>query len=214
MTDAAEQDAVDFQALLRGRRALIFDFDGTIADTSPLHARAFEEVLAPIGVPVDYPALAGLKTLDALQKCLRDARVEPASVDILELVAQKQRRARELIDSELTPLPRVDAFLKCVRCRFQLALVTSGSRKTIELALQKLGYAGWFDPVVCADDVTNAKPAPDGFQLALRAMRCAPREALVFEDSEPGFRAARAADLGYIDVRHFDWRLFEEPGEA
>ena len=56
--------------LLQGKRLLIFDFDGTVADTSPLHAAAFAQVLAPLGIAVDYPAIAGLKTLDAMRKCL------------------------------------------------------------------------------------------------------------------------------------------------
>ena len=65
---------------LDGKRLLIFDFDGTLADTSPLHARAFVETLEPLGVPVYYPALAGLKTRDAIEKALRSAE-RPPEVD-------------------------------------------------------------------------------------------------------------------------------------
>jgi HAD superfamily hydrolase (TIGR01509 family) len=201
------RDCSDISRSLRGKRALIFDFDGTIADTSPLHARAFEETLAPLGIVVDYPKLAGLKTADALEKCLKSAGLAPPEGDLESLVAHKQRRARELIAQELAPVPKIDAFLRWTRERYLVALVTSGSRRTIAGALQKLGYEDWFDPLICADDVVRAKPDPEGFITALRALACQAQEALVFEDSDSGFRAAAAAGLDYVDVRRFDWSI-------
>jgi HAD superfamily hydrolase (TIGR01509 family) len=200
-------DAFNHLIPLQGKRALIFDFDGTVADTSPLHARAFEEVLAPMGISVDYPSIAGLNTADAFAKRLREARLPPTEVDMSALVTQKQRRVRELIATELTPIPEVENFLLWARSRFSLSLVTSGSRRTVATALQKLGYTDWFDPLICAEDVASAKPAPDGFIKALRLLGCSAEDALVFEDSEAGFQAAIAAGLQYVDVRGFDWPI-------
>jgi HAD superfamily hydrolase (TIGR01509 family) len=190
---------------LAGKRLLIFDFDGTLADTSPLHARAFVETLTPLGVPVDYPRLAGLKTRDAMEKAFRSVNRASQEVDVGALVAEKQRRVRELIEQELKPSPRIDAFLRWAQMRFRLAMVTSGSRGTIDLALRKLRYENWFDPLICAEDVERAKPEPEGFLKALELAQCEAPAALIFEDSESGFAAARAAGIEFIDVANFDW---------
>jgi HAD superfamily hydrolase (TIGR01509 family) len=82
------------------------------------------------------------------------------------------------------------------------SLVTSGSCDTVTIALRKLGYE---DPIVCAEDVAHAKPAPDGFLKALAAMQVRPEQALVFEDTAFGFEAARAAGLAIVDVNSLNW---------
>jgi beta-phosphoglucomutase len=84
----------DIRCLLAGKTTLIFDFDGTIAETIPLHARAFEETLAPLGVTADYPSIAGLKTQEAILHCLRTEGRCEADFDLLALAAEKQTRAQ------------------------------------------------------------------------------------------------------------------------
>jgi HAD superfamily hydrolase (TIGR01509 family) len=133
-------------------------------------------------------------------RCLRTVGRCEADFDSLALVAEKQRRARKLIAEELERIPAVEAFLVRVRSRFRMALVTSGSCDTVTIALRKLGYE---DPIVCAEDVAHAKPAPDGFLKALAAMQVRPERALVFEDTAFGFEAARAA--GLVDASSLDW---------
>ena len=192
-------------SLLAGRSALIFDFDGTIAETTPLHALAFKETLAPLGVAVDYAWIGGLKTKDAIVYCLRRGGRCEADFDLPALIAKKQNLARKVIAEQLEPIPIVEAFLVRARLCFRMALVTSGSRDTVTLALRKLGYEDWFNPIVCAEDVARAKPAPDGFLKALAAMETRPEQALVFEDTEPGFQAARAAGLAVVDARSLNW---------
>ncbi len=193
---------------MHGKRLLIFDFDGTIVETTPLHARAFAEVLEPLGIPVDYATIAGLRTSAAIEICIRSSGRMVSQFDLPALVADKQRRVRRLIASELKSIPQVEAFLHWARGRFRLALVTSGSRVTVEHALKKVGYEELFDPTVYAEDVSCAKPAPDGFHRALRLAGFGADEALVFEDSAAGFQAASAAGLSYIDARTFDWSFF------
>jgi HAD superfamily hydrolase (TIGR01509 family) len=191
--------------LLEGRQLLIFDFDGTLAETTPLHAEAFRRVLAPLGVEVDYAAIAGMKTLDALRKCL-DAEgrgLQPA--ELAALAAAKQEAVREMIRTELRPLPGVDAFLAWARPRYRLGIATSGSRGSVQLALARLGYEGWFAPVICGDDVANGKPSPEPFLRVLEITGASARTALVFEDSDAGFTAAKAAGLEYVDVRTCKW---------
>jgi HAD superfamily hydrolase (TIGR01509 family) len=201
---------VDLVEKLQGKRLLIFDFDGTVADTTPLHASAFAQVLEPLGVSVDYPRIAGLKTMDAMLHCLSGVGPTLDESELGALVAAKQKYVRHLIGQGLQPLPGVDAFLRWARPRYKLALVTSGSRGTICLALEKLGYFSWFDPLICAEDVKRTKPAPEGFLTALQICDVLASEALVFEDSEAGFQAASSARLSYVDVRRTSWPIMEE----
>jgi len=191
---------INVDELLKGRKLLIFDFDGTIADTTPLHAEAFRKVLEPLGIAVDYHSIAGLKTLDAMKKCLAAAQYSLSEPEIGELVQLKQQCVRKMISRELYPLPAVDDFLREVRSRCRLSMVTSGSRGTVNLSLEKLGYTGWFDPLICADDVHNAKPDPEGFLKVLNHSGISADQVFVFEDSEAGFEAARHAGLAYIDA--------------
>lgn len=187
--------------LLQDRSLLIFDFDGTLADTSPLHALAFNQVLAPLGIRVNYPAIAGMKTRDALHLVARQkgVRLDPDRLE--ELTLAKQQRVRRLIEERLAPLPGVVEFLSWARPRYRLALYSSGSRGTVTLSLKKLGYSRWFDPLICADDVSAAKPDPEGYLKVLKLTGVAPGRALVFEDSDAGLRAAARAGIASVDVR-------------
>jgi putative hydrolase of the HAD superfamily len=192
--------------LLKGKKLLIFDFDGTVADTSHLHALAFEKVLSPLGIAVDYSKIAGLKTEDALLLCADSCgRVLP-DVMLNNLVKAKQKLVRELITNQLEPLQGVDDFLKWAQKFYRLSMATSGSRGTVGLALEKLGYLNFFSPLICADEVERAKPYPDLFLKVLHVTDSMPHEALVFEDSESGFASALSAGIPYVDVRGINWR--------
>lgn len=196
------------QALI-GKELLIFDFDGTIADTSPLHAQAFAYTLAPLGISICYQSISGMRTADALMSCFKSSGLEPPSSSSLQLlVAQKQQRVQELIGLALEPLPQVSAFLSWLKPHYSMALVTSGSRSTVTLALDKLGYSSLFPLKIFAEDVKAGKPDPEGFLLALEFHKCVPQNALVFEDSEAGFQAAAAANLDFINVKQLNSALF------
>lgn len=187
--------------LLQGRRLLIFDFDGTIADSSPLHEQAFREVLEPLGLSVDYSLIAGRATFDAVRHCFAlNKRETGDQAQLAELTRCKQERGRELIATQLTAFPAAAALLDWVRPSYRLALVTSGSRATIDLALARLDLVGWFDPLLTADDLDRAKPDPQGYLRAIRMAGVAPEQALVFEDSNAGFEAARQAGIEVVDA--------------
>lgn len=190
---------------LGGRRLLIFDFDGTLADTSSLHAAAFAQVLAPLGVRVNYATIAGMKTRDAVRRCLLDADISVPDAEAEALSIAKQSAVRELIRVHLRPLPRVPEFIGWAYGRFQLAIASSGSRQTVHLALSHLGMSCCFDPVVCGEDVIAGKPTAEPFLRVLAQTGIAAKEALVFEDSEAGFAAARAAGIDCIDVSRPEW---------
>jgi HAD superfamily hydrolase (TIGR01509 family) len=201
----------ELAALLDGRGLLIFDFDGTIADSSPLHEAAFKAVLEPLGIAVDYPRIAGRATRDAVRLCYRLAGLtEPEPALVEELAQRKQVLGRELIAGQLAALPAAKALLQWARPRFPLALVSSGSRATIELSLQRLAMVDWFGWVITADDLSRAKPEPEGFLTALDRSRVQAHCALVFEDADSGFEAARRAGIDWVDARNLDRMMVAE----
>jgi HAD superfamily hydrolase (TIGR01509 family) len=198
--------------LLRAKRLLIFDFDGTIVDSSPLHARAFNEAFAADGVPVDYATIAGLTTDTAVDQVARAAGLELDREKRAFIIADKRARALRLIEAELEPIPGSIEFLQRARDLFPLALCTSGSRPTIERALERVGLVGVFEPVITAGDVRQGKPHPEGFLKAAALHGVAPADALVFEDAPSGLAAARAAGMETVHVVPDGAAL--EPGQA
>lgn len=193
--------------LLAGKRLLIFDFDGTVADTSPLHAAAFQEVLAPFGVEVDYPSIAGRRTREAMLMCLARASLQLPPEEVDDLTRRKQRMVREMFADRLQPLPGVDPFLRWAKDRYPLAMATSGSRESVKLALTVLGYSSWFRPLLCAEDFVQSKPHPEPFERVLEGARTNAADAVVFEDSEAGFESARAAGIDCVDARQNLWLM-------
>ena len=185
---------------LEGKKLLIFDFDGTVANTSPLHAEAFSQVLAPLVNRVDYPSIAGLKTWDAIHQCLERAGRILSNAEVQALVFEKQELVRQMINQGLEPMSGVDEFLRWARPRYRLAMATSGSRGTVSLALKKLGYLGWFDPLVCSEEVSSGKPDPACFLQVLAITGFSASEALIFEDSDVGIEAAQCAGVAYYNV--------------
>lgn len=185
---------------LDSKKVLIFDFDGTLADTSPFHETAFNAVLAPWEIKVDYEAIAGLCTRDALASCFDVAGVNVSVSQLQALTLSKQALVRTLVQKDLRPLPGVDEFLRWARPRYHLALYSSGSRGTITLAMEKIGYTDCFDPIVCAEDVMHAKPDPEGFLRVLELTGSTSQEALVFEDSNNGVAAAVAAKCDVLKI--------------
>lgn len=199
----------DLVRALMGKKLLIFDFDGTIANTNPLHAAAFKMVLAPLGIDVHYPSIAGMKTADALIQCATANGLELTRDQIRELQTAKQAAVRELIGLELLPIPDADWFLGWSKQHYRLSMATSGSRETVRRSLNKLGFTDWFDPLVCAEDIEHAKPYPDSFLKVLSLTGYRPDQALIFEDSEAGLAAAEAAGISYIHINKMSWTEFK-----
>lgn len=186
--------------LILRKRLLIFDFDGTIADSSPLHARAFNEAFAAHEVEVDYDTIAGLTTGAAVDRVadVHGLTLTPAARSLL--ISDKQARARRMIASELVPIAGSVEFMREARQRFLMALCTSASRATIELAIGRLALEGMFDPIVSGDDVVHGKPHPETFLRALAHHGLAASDALVLEDAESGLAAARAAGIDALKM--------------
>lgn len=204
------QEASTVSTLLTGKQLLIFDLDGTIADTSSLHASAFEQVLRPLGIRVDYPSIAGMKTADALTLCAQSCGFDLSREELEYLVLDKQKLVRAMMKTDLQPLPGADRFLRWARGRFRLSMATSGSWGSVSVALAKLGYSDWFDPLVCAEDVELAKPSPAAFKKVLDMTGCPAQLALIFEDSAAGMLAAQRAGVAVVHIGPHTWEAIME----
>jgi HAD superfamily hydrolase (TIGR01509 family) len=202
---------INLKDLLKGKELLIFDFDGTVADTSILHEKAFKFVLSPLEIDVTYSQIAGMKTREAMLYCIKKAGAIIPEDLLKDLISIKQEHVRKMMTNELRALEGVDNFLHWARQHYKLAMATSGSRLTVKKALEILGYTDWFSPLVCAEDVSFSKPDPECLAVILNLTGVKKSKALVFEDSEIGILAAERANLTCINVGHpeFSWAMNE-----
>jgi len=193
----------DLSALIRERDCFLFDLDGTLVDSSPLHDRAYREALETLAPEVlprfAYEPCKGRRTHDAL----RMFGIEDEAL-VAELTEAKQAAYRRLVESGAVQLlPYAREILETLRAREgRLFLVTGGSARSTRAVLSALGILEWFEQIVTADDVANGKPAPDCWRECVARASIAPDQALVFEDALSGIESARAAGLACIAVNN------------
>jgi HAD superfamily hydrolase (TIGR01509 family) len=180
-------------------QALILDLDGVLADTEPLHQKAWD--IALDGIPLEKVAAArskwvGMASVDIVRELIRTFGLTmPAE----ELLARKRAAYRTLIQQNLAPFPGLRDELELWR-GFPMALATSGIRPEVLVVLEILGFSGLFDPVITSDDVPRAKPAPDCYLSAARLLGKEPSSCVVVEDSAHGIQAAVAAGMRVLVV--------------
>jgi len=182
--------------------AILFDFDGVLADTEPLHFRCWREILNPYGIHLDWSTYAKtcIGITDRLMLAQFCDRATPP-VELQTLVDQYPRKRelfRELISRELPFFAGCGEFLDSLN-GYPLAVVSSSGRLEIEPALERAGLLNRFDTLVCGGDVRNHKPAPDPYLLA--ASRLNSQRPLVIEDSAAGVESARAAGFDVLRVK-------------
>jgi beta-phosphoglucomutase len=195
-------------------RAIIFDLDGTLVDTEPLHFKAFRETLATQGIELaepDYFArLIGYNDRECFTAVLRENRREPERATIDALIARKAARYMELIHGEDLFYPAAREFVRQCARRYPIVLATGTLRVEAQTILHRADLGNLFVDVVAAEDVEHGKPAPDSFQLALRHLQrrsesgppIRARECLVIEDTVAGVDAAHAAGMRVLAIAH------------
>lgn len=184
-----------------GIEALIFDCDGTLADTMPLHHRAWIAMLEPFGIPFPetrFYAMGGMPTSQIIRTLAADAGV--AIDDVAAMVAAKEQLFLRHIDT-LQPIAPVVAVAAAHRGRLPMAVASGGYRAVVTRTLEQLHLSDWFHALVAAEDTVRHKPEPDVFLEAARRLGAAPGACAVFEDTELGLQAARAAGMLAVDVR-------------
>ena len=184
-------------------KAIIFDFDGVLADTEPLHFRMFQRVLQEEGLPLSerdyYQKYVGFDDRGCFHAILSEHGRPAQPETIQQLVERKAALMLGQITTTKVVYPGVVEFVKSVASRYRLAIVSGALRHEIELILKAAGMRDDFEHLTAAEDVLDGKPAPEGYLHALQALnRRAPllaSECLVIEDTILGIQAAHAAGM-------------------
>jgi HAD superfamily hydrolase (TIGR01509 family) len=183
-------------------KALLFDFDGLILETEEPVYRSWTELYQGYGCDLPFDAFAAtigtaednIDLLALLEQQL--GRALPHG----EVASRRQKRERELIAAQ-QPLPGVhDTLLEARRLGLKLAVVSSSSRRWVERHLTRLSLLEAFDRLVTGDTVRRTKPDPELYQTALQAFGIGGHQAIAFEDSLHGVRAARGAGIFCVAV--------------
>ncbi len=174
---------------LNEKKAVIFDMDGVVIDSEPLHERSSRLVFAQHNLEIEDEVFADFK--GSTDRTILEYLVAENGLDLEvdELLQQKRLTYASLID-ELQPIPGVISFINRITDDFRLALTTSASRRNKELAFSKFNLHSFFEVVVTSNDITNPKPDPEPYQLTTHQLGLAPGECLVIEDSFNGVRSA------------------------
>ena len=179
-------------------RALLFDLDGTLADTDRLHEQAWLETLRPYGIEGDHHFYQTQVSGGLNPEIVRRLLPHLSEAEERAFIAQKETRFRELA-RDLEALPGLDRLLEWAYGReLVTALVTNAPRENAEHVTQTLGLT--FDLIVLAEELRAGKPDPLPYRVALERLGLAPREALAFEDSPSGVRAAVGAGIPTIGL--------------
>ena len=174
-------------------QALLFDLDGVIIDSEPLHERAKRKAFAQFGLAVpdsDFDGFVGKTDWDVIAYAVETYGNGTSTIETV--LAHKQQAFRDLMP-ELEPIPGVLPFIRQAAGRFRLALTTSATRVNQQLAFDKFGLDAFFEVVVTAADITRAKPDPQPYALTVERLGLAPEACLVIEDSVNGVRSAVGA---------------------
>jgi len=180
--------------------AVIFDMDGVLVDSEPLHHAKTNEVLAPLGARVDadlYVRCTGMPDVDFFALLVERFGLgeDPRRL------AQRRHEAvvRAMAQAPLLPMPEALECLLALRAEgLVLGLASSSVRELVDLVVGKLGLARTLGACVAIDDVARGKPAPDLFVEAARRLRVDPARCVVVEDAALGVAAARAAGMRVV----------------
>jgi beta-phosphoglucomutase family hydrolase len=181
-------------------RGIIFDCDGTLADTMPAHYEAWMAILNRYQLEMSedrFYALGGWPTKKVAELLICESGRD---IDVERLAREKETFFHDLLH-RVRPIEPVVEAARRYRGKLPLAVATGAVRPICEKILHQIGIGGWFDAIVTSDDVARHKPAPDIFLEAARRLGVEPRDCRVYEDTDPGIDAARSAGMEYIDVR-------------
>lgn len=179
----------------------IFDCDGTLVDTMPLHFRAWSQALQRAGLREEldeelFYSLGGTPTRKVAQLL---AKHYGLVIDVERVFHHKEERFLEM-QAEMKVIKPVVDFACALHGRAPMSVASGGPKPVVMKTLELMGLDQLFPVVVTPEDVTHGKPSPDMFLLAAQLMGVPPERCLVFEDAGPGFEAATAAGMQYVVV--------------
>lgn len=188
---------------MRTPGAVLFDFDGVLADTENVHIAAWERVFGDLGWEVEPATCARAAEVDDrafLASVFAERGVEDG--DLSGWVWRKQDLTRTILRNTNRLYPGVDRLVESLRGQVRLAVVSVTWRENIEAVLESSGLLDSFDLIVGKEDVTSVKPSPEAYLNAVARLGIQPNEAVALEDSPSGLESARAAHVPVVVVGH------------
>lgn len=179
----------------------IFDCDGTLVDTMPLHYRAWDRAMQQAGLKGTlseelFYSLGGMPTLKVAAVF---AKHYGLTIDVDHVFQHKEEMFLEM-QAEMKVIQPVVDFARKLHGKLPMSVASGGPKPVVKKTLELMHLTDLFPVVVTPEDVAHGKPAPDMFLLAAKKMGVAPQRCLVFEDATPGFEAAVAAGMQYVRV--------------
>jgi beta-phosphoglucomutase family hydrolase len=180
-------------------KAYLFDCDGTIVDSMPLHYVAWKTVLAEWGCSFDeelFYSWGGMPVAEIIAALnVREGLAMPVE----EITRRKEGMYYKILP-ELKAVPEVLEHIQMSHGKIPFAVVSGSTRDSVTRSLRALGILDRFETLVCAEDYTKSKPDPEPFLIAAERLGVAPEDCLVFEDTEMGIQAATAAGMASVKV--------------
>jgi beta-phosphoglucomutase-like phosphatase (HAD superfamily) len=196
----SHNDGVSRLPLPPGRfEAYLFDCDGTIADSMPLHFLAWSQALGEWNCTFSeerFYAWGGLPTHEIIERLSREQALD---LPIPDVAARKEALYYEHLP-RLTVVAEVLEHLDAGRGRVRFAVVSGSARESVEATLRALGLLDRFETLVCSGDYVRSKPHPEPFLVASERLQVPPHSCLVFEDTQFGIDAAVAAGMAWVRV--------------
>lgn len=185
-------------------RAYLFDCDGTIADSMPLHYRAWKQALAEWNCvyPEELFYAWGGKPV---RKIIADLNAMHGLDMPVDALATRKEALYLAQLPQLKAIPPVLEHVLAQHGQIPLAVVSGSRRDSVTGSLTAIGILDKFDTLVCAEDYLHGKPAPDAFLLAAKRLNVEPSKCLVFEDTDLGIEAATAAGMASVRVPQLNW---------
>ena len=180
-------------------RAILFDCDGVIADTEPVHFKLFQEVLAEEGISLSesqyYEEYVGMRDKECFEAVFVRATKSLSADKLVGLIQKKHHLIDKRFRQNLVIFKPTIELIHAARKECILAVVSGGLRKEIEQILEIAGITDAFQTVIAAEDVPAGKPDPAGYLLGLQRLGVHPKEAIGIEDTIPGIQAVQGAGM-------------------
>ncbi|MFA7420837.1 MAG: HAD family phosphatase [Melioribacteraceae bacterium] len=183
-------------------KALIFDCDGTLVDSMPLHMKAWEEAVIDSGLPFDYDFFFSRKGIPSRQIMSEYCSQNSFDVDVEKVIDEKNNIYRSGLNS-VGPLEPVVAIALKYKDILPMAVVSGERKINVHDSLTNIGIIDLFSIIITSDDPFKPKPAPDKFLEAARLLNIKPEFCQVFEDGDSGIEAAIKANMIITDVRPY-----------
>lgn len=181
-------------------KALIFDLDGTLSNSLPVHVATWNKVGETYGFKFDpqiVHEMTGRPTIEFARHIVEKYNLTANPEEIVKLKQKTFWSSADLLE----PVQEIIAIVKEYHGKLPMSVGTGASRKSAEVQLGELGIADYFDAIVSADDVTSHKPEPETFLKCAQLMGVEPTACQVFEDGDLGIEAAKKAGMMVTDVR-------------